>query len=84
MDPRSKLRDWPRLISVDYTFCNGLGKEAHDGGLGAFFAPSAQHQGGTTVPAFIEETLSSFVIEATARLTFNGGTLAEIKELPSS
>lgn len=84
VDLRSKLRDWPRLISVDYTFCNGLGKEAHDGGLGAFFATSAQHQGGTTVPAFIEETLSSFVIEATARLTFNGGTLAEIKELPSS
>jgi hypothetical protein len=84
VDLRPKLPEWPELISVGYTFCNSLGKEAHGAGLGALLAPSAQHTGGTTVPAFIEETLSSPVVEATARLTFNGGTLAQIIELPGA
>jgi hypothetical protein len=83
-DLRPKLPVWQGLISAGYTFCNGLGKEAHDAGLGALLAPSAQHSGGTTVPAFVEETLSSPGIEATARLTFKGGTLIEIKEFPST
>jgi RES domain len=84
VDLRPKLPAWPQLISANYTFCNGLGKEAHGAGLGAFLAPSAQHTGGTTVPVFIEGTLSSPVIEATARLTFGGSTLTEIMELPGT
>jgi RES domain len=83
VDLQPQLPDWPNLISNDYTFCNGLGREAHDSGLGGFFAPSARDNGGTTVPAFIEETLFGAVIEATATLTFDGGQASvEIKELP--
>jgi hypothetical protein len=78
-----KLDDWPNLISNDYTFCNGLGKEAHDGGVGGFFAPSARNHGGTTVPVFIEGTILDPVIEATVKLTFNGGkTTVQVKQLP--
>jgi hypothetical protein len=78
------LDDWPDLISDDYTFCNGLGKQAHDAGVGGFFAPSARNKPkGTTVPAFREEAISDPVIEATAKLTFDdGNTVVEVKELP--
>jgi hypothetical protein len=83
-DLRPKLPEWAELTGEDYKFCNGLGKEAHDAGLGAFLAPSARHEGGTTVPAFVQKTVSSPVIEATARLTYNGGTLTQIMELPDT
>ena len=82
VDLQPKLPEWPNLISDDYTFCNGLGKEAHAEGLGAFLAPSAQNAGGTTVPAFLEETLSGHVIEATATLTFDEETVVEVTERP--
>jgi RES domain len=83
LDLEPKLPDWPELVSDDYTFCNGLGKEAHEGALGGFHSPSARHTGGTTVPAFIAETLSGPIIEATAKLTFDAGnTVVEVKELP--
>jgi hypothetical protein len=81
VDLQPKLRDWPDLISDDYTFCNGLGKEAHDGEMDGFLAPSARNDGGTTVPAFIAGTLSGPVIEAGVRLTFfAGNTVVEVKE----
>ena len=74
---------WPDLTSGDYTFCNGLGKEAHDMGLGGFLAPSARNAGGTNVSAFIRRTLSSPEIEATARLSYDtGSTVVEYKVLP--
>lgn len=53
-----KLEEWPDLVSDDYSFCNSLGLEAHQTELGGFLAPSARHVGGTTVPAFVAETLS--------------------------
>jgi hypothetical protein len=84
VDLRPKLPEWrDTLISDCYTFCNGLGKEAHhDGGIGAFLSPSARHTGGTTVPAFIQGTVSDLVIEAAAKLTFDAGNVAiEAKEL---
>jgi hypothetical protein len=78
-----KLEHWPDLISDNYTFCNSLGKEGYDGGMGGFLAPSARNAGGTTVPAFIEETISDPVIEAAAKLTFDEGkTVMEVKERP--
>jgi len=67
-----QLAAWRALTSDDYKFCNGLGKEAHEMGLGGFLAPSARNAGGTTVPAFVRSTLLSPVIEATARLIRNG------------
>ncbi len=83
VDLLPKLDEWPDLISNDYTFCNGLGKEAHDVGVGGFFAPSARNPGGTTVPAFIQGTIFDPVIEATAKLSFDGGkAVVEIKQLP--
>ena len=68
-----KQTDWPELLSEDYTFCHGLGSEAHNVGLAGFFSPSARDSGGTTVPVFLAETLSSPVIEATAIMTYNTG-----------
>ena len=82
-DLQPELPKWPDLVSDNYAFCNGLGKEAHDGGLAGLLSPSARNSGGTTVPSFSSGALSGPVIEATARLTFDTGTTAvEIKELP--
>jgi hypothetical protein len=82
MDLRPQLPDWTKLISNDYTFCNSLGREANDRGLGGFLSPSAQHEGGTTAPTFIRRTLSGPEIEATARLTFDAGSVGvEISEV---
>lgn len=81
IDLQPKLSDWPDLISDDYTFCNGLGKEAHESTLAGFLSPSARNVGGTTVPAFVRGAVSEPVIEATARLTFDDGAVrVEIKE----
>ncbi|WP_072386559.1 RES family NAD+ phosphorylase [Hyphomicrobium sp. CS1BSMeth3] len=85
IDLVAKLGDWPELVSEDYTFCNGLGKEAWDMGLGAFLAPSARRPGGTTVPAFVAKALSNPVIVSTVTLSYdNGGTVVEYKSLPAS
>jgi hypothetical protein len=84
VDLQPKLPDWPCLISDDYKLCHILGREAYDMGLAGMFSPSARagHVAGTTVPAFIRAALSSPVIEATARLTFDAGTTrVEIKPL---
>jgi RES domain len=79
-----QLSEWPDLVSNDYTFCNGLGQEAHDSALDGFFSPSAQNEGGTTLPAFKRESLSLPIVEAAARLSFSGAvTTVEIKELSS-
>jgi hypothetical protein len=83
IDLQPKLAGWPELVSDDYAFCNGLGKEAHEMTLGAFLAPSARNPGGTTVPSFSTITLSNPVIEATVRLTYDtAGTVVEFRELP--
>jgi hypothetical protein len=73
VDLRSKLTDWPDLVSDDYTFCNGLGREAQTRQLEGFLCPSARDPGGTTLPAFKPEVIAGLVIEATASLTFNTG-----------
>ena len=84
IDLEPQLADWPDLVSDDYRFCTGLGKEAHDMGLGGFLAPSARHPGGTTVPAFLASTLSNPIIISTVRLTYNtGSTIVEFKDLPT-
>ncbi len=81
-DLQPKLPGWPDLISDDYTFCNGLGKEGYDEGLGGFLSPSARNPGGIAVPAFIAGTLSDPVIEATAALTFDAGaTRVDVKPI---
>lgn len=83
IDLVSKLPVWPALVSEDYKFCNGLGKEAQDMRLGGFVAPSARNPGGTTLPAFLRSTLSSPEIDATARLTFDTGKIVvEYEDLP--
>jgi RES domain len=83
MDLRPMIGEWPDLISNDYTFCNGLGHEAHAGRVGGFLSPSARNPGGTTVPAFMSETLSHPAIEATATLTFDeGATKVQVTALP--
>jgi len=83
VDLQPKLPDWPGLISEDYRFCNSLGQEAHDAGLGGFLSPSARNVGGTTVPAFLPGTISDPQIEATARLAFDrANIIVEINEVP--
>jgi RES domain-containing protein len=83
IDLQPKLTEWPELVSDDYTFCNGLGREAHKITLGAFLAPSARNPGGTTVPSFSATALSNPEIEATVRLTYDTErTVVEFKELP--
>jgi hypothetical protein len=82
IDLRTKRLDWPDLVSDDYAFCIGLGKEAGDLQLEGFFSPSARNADGTTVPAFKRDALENPAIEATAKLTFSDGeTLVEIAEL---
>lgn len=83
LQPKLQLPEWQELISENYTFCNALGREAHeDGGIGAFLSPSARHPGGTTIPAFIQSTLSDPVIEAAVTLTFDSGNVAiEAREI---
>jgi hypothetical protein len=83
IDLRPKLPEWRDLISDCYAFCNGLGREAQeDGGIGAFLSPSARHTGGTTVPAFIQGTLSDPMIESVTTLTFDVGNIGvEAKEV---
>jgi len=79
----TQLPIWPELVSDNYMFCNGIGREAHDMGLGGFLAPSARNPGGTTVPAFLRIALTSLEVEATARLTYDAGkTVVEFKDLP--
>jgi hypothetical protein len=73
IDLRVKRTDWPDLVSDNYTFCNGLGKEANLEGLGGFLAPSARKARGTTVPVFMQGSVENPDIEATVRLTFVGG-----------
>jgi RES domain len=83
VDLQPKLTDWPDLVTDDYAFCNGLGREAHTGGLGGLLSPSARNPGGTTVPALMPGTLSGPMVEATATLTFDrGSTKVEVKPLP--
>jgi hypothetical protein len=78
-----QLPTWPDLVSEDYTFCNQLGKEAYEGGLGGFLAPSARHPGGTNVPAFRRNTLSEPEIAGTARLSYEADeTVVEYKDVP--
>lgn len=84
IDLRPELDRWPQLLSDDYQFCNELGKEAHDMGCGGFFAPSARHSGGTTVPVFVASTLSNPAVVSTVRLSYNAhGTTVDAKDLPS-
>jgi RES domain-containing protein len=81
IDLRPQFPAWPDLVSEDYTFCNALGHEAHAVDVGALLSPSARHDGGTTMPAFIEGTLSEPVIEAAARLSFDAGHVEiEVRE----
>lgn len=83
IDLTAQLSSWPELVSENLKFCNDLGKEAHDTGLGGFLAPSARHSGGIAVPAFLRSTLSNPKIEATARLSYDtGATVVEYKDVP--
>lgn len=85
IDLQVKLADWPDLVSENYEFCNELGREAHGMSLGAFFAPSARHQRGTTVPAFVPHALSDPIILSTVQLSYaGGGTVVETKDLPTA
>jgi hypothetical protein len=82
-DLRPKLVDWPDLVSDDYAFCLGLGKEANESKLDGFLAPSARHPQGTTLPVFMPGAVSNPKIEATAKLSFpTDQAVVEIEELP--
>jgi hypothetical protein len=82
IDLRPKLPDWPDLVSDDYTFCIDLGREASQDELDGFFAPSARHLEGTTLPIFMSRSVSQPVIEAAARLIFStAGAVVEVEEL---
>ena len=51
-DLRGQLSEWPDLVrETDYTFCNGLGAEARELGLGGLVVPSARHAG-ANLPIF--------------------------------
>lgn len=79
-----KRSDWPELVAEDYTFCNELGREAHAMPLSAFFAPSARHSGGTTVPAFAANSISNPKIVGTVTLSYSAaGTSVDFKGLPA-
>lgn len=81
IDLRPELPRWPELVSNNYTFCNTLGREAYNARLAGLLSPSARNSGGTTIPAFRAEAVTEPVIEAAARLTYDGATKVEIKEL---
>jgi hypothetical protein len=83
VDLLPQLPTWPDLVSEDCNFCNQLGKEAYDGGLGGFIAPSARHPGGCNIPAFRRNTLSKPVITGIARFSYEADqTVIEYKDIP--
>lgn len=74
IDLRPKGEDWPDLVAEDYSFCQGLGREATALPLDAFLAPSARRQDGSTVPVFSRQALSDPAIEATVRFSWDPAT----------
>jgi hypothetical protein len=74
-------RRWPLLVSDDYAFCQGLGREAVKTNLGGFLAPSARAPGETTAPVFQKVTLSNGVLEGTTRFTFAFGNEPLVERL---
>ena len=77
IDLRERQIEWPWMVS-DET-CNAdcllLGREAVGAGdVDCFQAPSARHEGGTTVPVFHSRVLSDPVIEGTTVFTFDEAT----------
>ena len=78
-DLRPKLDEWPLLVhDSDYSFCQNLGREAVEMKIDGFFAPSARHAGGTTVPVFVRAALSDPEILGHAVFSIHPGT-GEIK-----
>jgi RES domain-containing protein len=66
-----KLGEWD-LVSESYEFCHGLGKEAHLGGLGAFWTPSARDRPeGSCIPVFVEGTIGDVVVTGTAKFEYD-------------
>ena len=76
-DVRTRHEDWPWLTS-DETLnpdCLKVGKEAHEAvDIDALLAPSARHEGGTTVPTFNQEALSDPAIDGTTVFAFDEAT----------
>lgn len=71
-DLRPKRADWPNLThDSDYQFCNALGAEAVELGLDGLLAPSARRIGGSNVPVFKREAISSPVILDLVAVTFD-------------
>jgi RES domain len=66
-----KLGEWD-LISESYEFCQELGNEAHVGGLGAFWTPSARDRPeGSCIPVFVERTIGDVVVTGTAKFAYD-------------
>ena len=57
-DLRAKMDEWPDLKhDSDYTFCNALGREAHQMGIDGLVVPSVRHDG-DNLPVFSREAIS--------------------------
>jgi hypothetical protein len=71
----------PELVSptdAGYPFCQSLATAARDHGHDALYASSARHAG-VCVPIFSEPTISSPVVAATVRFTFDGSVVQHEK-----
>lgn len=73
-DLRPKLRDWADLVSDDYGFCNGLGREAMQQELDALLAPSARRSEGTNVPVLRRSSIRDPIVLDTVAVTYDPTT----------
>jgi hypothetical protein len=70
-DVRLLLSSCPWLTMDDHTECQRLGADAKAEGLAGLFAPSARRPGGSTVPIFIDSTVSAPVQEGEVHVTID-------------
>lgn len=59
-DLRNKKSEWKDLTSDDWKFCQRLGREATDIGLGGLLTPSARFASGTNLPIFRRDAIKGF------------------------
>ncbi len=69
-DLRSKAADWPDLThDNDYSFYNGLGKEARALKIDGLIVPSARHEG-SNMPIFTRRAVSGVELGRVVTVTF--------------
>lgn len=69
-DLRPKQHTWPRLThtDTDNKFCQRVGREAEQAGVGVLLAPSVRRPGGTTSSVFQKVCLSNPVLSKEVRI----------------